>query len=108
MKILSLWKDNCLVLMATQSLSDAINCGILDIIKDSTATKIFLPNPNAKDEDGGALYRRFGLNEREIEIIAEATPKRDYYYKSDEHQRLFDLALWALGLALLAVHDTER
>jgi type IV secretion/conjugal transfer VirB4 family ATPase len=100
-------KANCLVLMATQSLSDAINSGILDIIKDSTATKIFLPNPNAKDEDGGALYRRFGLNDREIEIIAGATPKRDYYYKSDEHQRLFDLALGPLALAFVGVSDKE-
>jgi len=100
-------KANCLVLMATQSLSDAINSGILDIIKDSTATKIFLPNPNAKDEDGRALYRRFGLNDREIEIIAGATPKRDYYYKSDDHQRLFDLALGPLALAFVGVSDKE-
>jgi type IV secretion system protein VirB4 len=100
-------KANCLVLMATQSLSDAINSGLLDIIKDSTASKIFLPNPNAEDQDGGALYRRFGLNDREIEIIAGATPKRDYYYKSDEHQRIFDLALGPLALAFVGVSDKE-
>ena len=100
-------KANCLVLMATQSLSDAVNSGVLDIIKDSTASKILLPNPNAKDEDGGALYRRFGLNDREIEIIAGATPKRDYYFKTDEHQRIIDLALGPLALAFVGVSDKQ-
>ena len=33
-------KANCLVLMATQSLSDAANSGILDVIMESTATKM--------------------------------------------------------------------
>jgi type IV secretion system protein TrbE len=86
-------KANCAVIMATQSLSDASNSGIVDIIKDSCATKIFLPNPNAHDVGSGALYQRFGLNDREIEIIAGATPKREYYLRTDEHQRVFDLAL---------------
>jgi type IV secretion system protein VirB4 len=100
-------KANCLVVMATQSLSEAVNSGIVDIIKDSTATKIFLPNPNAHDADSGALYRRFGLNDREIEIIAGAIPKRQYYYKTDEHQRIFDLALGPLALAFVGVSDKE-
>lgn len=71
-------KNNCLVLMATQSLSDATNSGILDVIIESTATKIFLPNPFARDEEASALYRRMGLNTRQIEIIASAVPKRQY------------------------------
>jgi type IV secretion system protein TrbE len=100
-------KANCLVLMATQSLSDAVNSGITDIIKDSCATKIFLPNPNARDEDSGALYRRFGLNEREIEIIASAMPKREYYIHTEEHRRLIDLALGPLALAFVGVSDKD-
>ena len=75
-------KANCLVLMATQSLSDAANSGILDVIVESTATKIFLPNVYARDEDTAALYRRMGLNARQIEILATAIPKRQYYYVS--------------------------
>jgi type IV secretion/conjugal transfer VirB4 family ATPase len=105
---LRVWrKANCAVVMATQSVSDAVNSGILDIIKDSTATKIFLPNPNARDQDSGAVYRRFGLNDREIEIIAGATPKRDYYCRTDEHQRLIDLVLGPLTLAFVGVSDKE-
>ena len=70
-------KANCLVLMATQSLSDAANSGILDVIVESTATKIFLPNVYARDEDTAALYTRMGLNARQIEILATAIPKRN-------------------------------
>ena len=77
----TLRKANCLVLLATQSLSDAANSGILDNILEATATKLFLPNLYARDEDTSALYRRMGLNNRQIEILATAVPKRQYYYR---------------------------
>lgn len=100
-------KANCLVLMATQSLSDAANSGILDVIVESTATKIFLPNIYARDEDTSALYRRMGLNARQIEIIATAVPKRQYYYVSENGRRLYDLALGPLALAFVGASDKE-
>jgi type IV secretion/conjugal transfer VirB4 family ATPase len=59
-------KANCMVVMATQSLTDAAHSGILDVIVESTATKIFLPNVYARDEDTAALYRRMGLNSRQM------------------------------------------
>ncbi|MDW1542419.1 VirB4 family type IV secretion/conjugal transfer ATPase [Vibrio sp. YT-17] len=100
-------KANCLVLMATQSLSDAANSGILDVIVESTATKIFLPNVYARDEDTAALYRRMGLNSRQIEILATAVPKRQYYYVSENGRRLYDLALGPLALSFVGASDKE-
>lgn len=100
-------KSNCLVVMATQSLSDAANSGILDVIVESTATKIFLPNPFARDDDAAALYRRMGLNTRQIEILATAVQKRHYYYVSDKGRRLYDLALGPLALAFIGSTDKE-
>jgi type IV secretion system protein VirB4 len=100
-------KANCLVLMATQSLSDAANSGILDVIVESTATKIFLPNIYARDEDTAALYRRMGLNVRQIEILATAVPKRQYYYVSENGRRLYDLALGPLALSFVGASDKE-
>jgi type IV secretion system protein VirB4 len=100
-------KANCLVLMATQSLSDAANSGILDVIVESTATKIFLPNVYARDEDTAALYRRMGLNARQIEILATAIPKRQYYYVSENGRRLDDLALGPLALAFVGASDKD-
>jgi type IV secretion system protein VirB4 len=100
-------KSNCLVIMATQSLSDAANSGILDVIVESTATKIFLPNPFARDDDATVLYRRMGLNTRQIEILATAVQKRHYYYTSDKGRRLYDLALGPLALAFIGSTDKE-
>lgn len=100
-------KANCLVLMATQSLSDAANSGILDVIVESTATKIFLPNVFARDVDTAALYRRMGLNERQIEIVASAISKRQYYYVSEQGRRLYDLALGPLALAFVGASDKD-
>ena len=53
-------RANCFVLMATQSLTDAANSGIFDVIVESTATKLLLPNVYARDEDTANLYKRLG------------------------------------------------
>ncbi|MES2264569.1 MAG: VirB4 family type IV secretion/conjugal transfer ATPase [Pseudomonadota bacterium] len=103
----TLAKANCLVLMATQNMSDAANSGILDVIVESTATKIFLPNIYARDEDTAALYRRMGLNNRQIDILATAVPKRQYYYMSEYGRRLYDLALGPLALSFIGATDKE-
>ena len=100
-------KANCFVLMATQSLSDAANSGILDVIVESTATKIFLPNVYARDEDTSDLYKRMGCNTRQIEILATAIPKRQYYYVSENGRRLYDLALGPLALSFVGSTDKE-
>jgi len=104
-------KSNCLVLLATQSLSDAARSGILDVLTESCATKIFLPNPNAREENATALYQGMGLNPRQIEIIASATPKRHYYYVSEQGRRLYELALGPVALAFCGASgkdDLER
>jgi type IV secretion system protein VirB4 len=49
-----------------------------------------------------AIYRRFGLNDRQIEILARATPKRDYYCQSRRGNRLFELGLGEVALAFSA------
>jgi len=100
-------KANCLVLMATQNLSDAANSGILDVIVESTATKIFLPNVHARDEDASALYRRMGLNTRQIEILATAQAKRQYYCVSENGRRVYELALGQIALAFVGASDKE-
>ncbi len=100
-------KNNCAVILATQSMSEAVKSDILDIIRDSTASKIYLPNSSATSEDAAAVYKKMGLNNRQIEIIANAVPKRQYYYVSEEGSRLFELALGPLQLALIAVSDKD-
>lgn len=100
-------KLNCLVLLSTQSLTDAANSGILDVIIESTATKIYLPNRDARGDDASALYRQMGLNAKQIEIIATAIPKRQYYVVSEGGCRLYDAALGPLALAFAGATDKE-
>jgi type IV secretion system protein VirB4 len=103
----SMAKKNCSVLMATQSIFEAVKSGILDIIIESTACQIYLANPNARDENTSEVYKRMGLNPRQIDIIASATPKRDYYYVSEKGRRIYQLALGPLALAFVGSTDKE-
>jgi len=61
-----------------------------------------LPNDRAIEPQIMAIYRRFGLNDRQIEILARATPKRDYYCQSRRGNRLFELGLGEVALAFAA------
>jgi len=100
-------KKNVSVIFATQNLQDITDSKIAPAIMESCPTKIFLPNPNALDERLKGLYYSFGLNDSEREIIATATPKKNYYYKSVLGSRLFDLALGPCALAYCAASRKE-
>ena len=100
-------KANCAVILATQSLSDAKNSGILDVLAESRPTKIFLPNITATQEAQRELYVGMGLNETQINIIARATPKRDYYVVSPLGRRQVQLALGPKTLAFVGSSDKE-
>jgi type IV secretion system protein VirB4 len=96
----TLRKKNASVVFATQSLSDIDNSAIAPAIIESCPTRLLLPNERAVEPQITAIYRRFGLNDRQIEILARATPKRDYYCQSRRGNRLFELGLSEVGLAL--------
>jgi len=98
----TLRKKNASVVFATQSLSDIDGSNIALAIVESCPTRIFLPNERAIEPQLTAIYRRFGLNDRQIEIIARATPKRDYYCQSRRGNRLFELGLGPIALAFCA------
>lgn len=102
----TLRKKNASVVFATQSLADLdggpIASVITPVIIESCPTRIFLPNPRALEPQGAAFYRRFGLNARQTEILAGATPARDYYVQSSAGERLFELGLGPVGLAFCA------
>ncbi|OUM03349.1 conjugal transfer protein TrbE [Variovorax sp. JS1663] len=95
----TLRKKNVSVLFATQSLADVQGSSIAPAIVESCASRIFLPNPQATEPQVRSIYEAFGLNRRQIEIVATAVPKRDYYYQSRLGNRLFDLDLRAVALA---------
>ncbi|MGV1831862.1 conjugal transfer protein TrbE [Agrobacterium vitis] len=100
-------KANCAVVLATQSISDAERSGIIDVLKESCPTKICLPNGAAREAGTREFYERIGFNERQIEIVATAIPKRDYYVVSPEGRRLFDMALGPVALSFVGASGKE-
>ena len=98
----TLRKKNASVIFATQSLSDIDSSPIAPAIIESCATRLLLPNERAIEPQIMDIYRRFGLNDRQIEILARAMPKRDYYCQSRRGNRLFELGLSDVALALCA------
>jgi type IV secretory pathway VirB4 component len=103
----SLRKRNVSVVFATQSLSDIQRSTIAPALIESCPTRIFLPSPQAMEPQLRSVYEGFGLNERQIELIARATPKRDYYYHSRLGARLFELALGPVALAFAAASTPQ-
>ncbi|MGE0853211.1 MAG: conjugal transfer protein TrbE [Hyphomicrobiaceae bacterium] len=98
----TLRKKNASVIFATQSLADIDGSAIAPVIVESCPTRLFLPNERALEPQIAAIYRRFGLNDRQIEILSRATPKRDYYCQSRCGNRLFELGLSEVALAFTA------
>ncbi len=98
----TLRKKNASVVFATQSLADIESSAIAPAIVESCPTRIFLANERAFEPQIMAIYRRFGLNDRQIEILARATPRRDYYCQSRRGNRLFELGLGEAALAFTA------
>ena len=104
----TLRKKNAAVVLATQSLSEVANSPVRDVILESCPTKILLPNPEARNPATADLYRKFGLTNRQIEIIADAIPKRHYYYVSPLGRRLFDLTIEPVTLAFIGAGSKEE
>jgi type IV secretion system protein VirB4 len=98
----TLRKKNASVVFATQSLADIENSAIAPAIVESCPTRIFLPNAHAGEPQVRRIYERFGLNSRQIDIVASATPKREYYFQSQRGNRLFELGLGEVALAFAA------
>ncbi|MBD1549500.1 conjugal transfer protein TrbE [Roseibium aggregatum] len=98
-------KRNVGVVFATQSLADVADSSIAPAIIESCPQRIFLPNDRAVEPQARSAYERFGLNDRQIELIAQAMPKSQYYLQSRRGNRLFELGLGPIALAFCGASD---
>lgn len=103
----TLRKKNVSVIFSTQSLADIRDSSIAPAIIESCPSRIFLPNPQATEPQIRTIYEGFGLNARQITLVAQATPKRDYYYQSRLGNRIFDLDLGPVALAFAGASTQE-
>jgi type IV secretion/conjugal transfer VirB4 family ATPase len=92
----TLRKGNGRLVFITTSLSDLYDPATQSLtqltasILESCPTKIYLPNPSM-EESMKTLYSKMGLNDKQIQIIKEAEPKKHYYVVTPEGNRLIDL-----------------
>lgn len=100
-------KKNVAMVMATQQLNDIMNSEIFDVLTDNCKTKILLANESAEKEYIRGLYTRFGLNEKQIQLIANAVAQREYYYTSPLGNRMFRLDLGSLAMSYLGRTSLE-
>jgi type IV secretion system protein TrbE len=100
-------KKNVAVVFATQSLADIATSSIAPANIESCPTRIYLPNDRAIETQIREIYERFGLNPRQVEIIARATPKQDYYAQTAKGNRLFELDLGPLALAICSASTLQ-
>ena len=99
----TLRKRNVSVVFATQSIADIAQSDIAPAIIESCLTRILLPNAAAAEPATREVYEKLlGLNDRQLATLATATPKRHYYYTSQQGNRLIDLGLSKTELALVA------
>ena len=102
----TLRKLNVAVIFASQSLADISESSITSVLIESCLTKIYLPNDDAdKNIAITSLYQSFGLDEQECGLLANATPKKEYYIKQPNSSRLVDFNLGELALQFLSLDN---
>lgn len=104
----TLRKLNVSVIFATQSVDDALNSSIAASLLESCPSRIYLPNDRALEPNVSEKYKQLGLNEKQINIIAHAQAKRQYYYESSHGNALFDLGLSLLALKFCGINRAEE
>jgi len=104
----TLRKKNVYVVFATQEVADATSKPeLLSTILSACHTKIFLPDDEALTPAMTEAYQTVGLTTAEIQILAKAQKKRDYYYRSVKGRRLFELGLGPAALAFVGASSEQ-
>jgi type IV secretion system protein VirB4 len=103
--LLTLRKQNATVVLVAHTLAQLDAVPAKQVLVESCPTRVLLPNPEAANSANARLYHDLGLNDRELAIIAGATPKRDYYVSSPLGRRLVRVDLGPLALAFLGTPE---
>lgn len=103
----TLRKQNVAVIFASQALADVTRSPIAAAVLENCPTRIFLPNDRAREPATRSFYEAAGLNDRQVDLIAEALPKRDYYIAGRAGCRRIELELGPAALAFAAAGRPE-
>ena len=100
--------NNTYNIYLTQEVSDvAANPQLMSSLLTNCKTHIYLPNPDATIPALAAHYTAFGLTPTEIQLLAKATPKKHYFYRSPLGRRWFSLPIGPAALAFIGGSDPD-
>ena len=100
-------KLNVAVVLATQSLSDVADSGMLNVIAESCPTRIFGANLEASGVSA-EVYRQLGLSEDDCEVVSQLREKREYYIvQPPSARRVVNFDLGPLALSFCGVSSKE-
>ena len=103
-KFKTIRKQNGFLRLATQSVEDFLRLPIAKTLIEQSATKIFLPNPLAKQDD---YVNGLNLSQEEYEIIRDFQPvKRQFLVKRQDEKVICTLDLSSLGKENLMILST--
>ena len=85
----------------------AVNGDALHGVNRAAADEAIARKGRAVARREADLYRLFGLNPRQHELIACAAPTRSYYWRQPPGRRLFDLRLSGATLALCGASSPD-
>jgi type IV secretion system protein VirB4 len=100
-------KANAALMLSTQNWSDIFNSSLKDVLIETCPNKLFLPNPEATSETVRVYYEMLGVNSREIEMISRAMPKREYYQRTPNGRRLFNIGFGPVALAFVGASGPD-
>lgn len=88
----TLRKRRAIIGLATQSVFDIEKVKLSAAFNDNVRTRIYLPSAKAKS--AARVYIDFlGLSEENVDVLANAIPKRHYMIEQNRRVRLIDVAL---------------
>ncbi|TKX28257.1 type IV secretion system protein VirB4 [Campylobacter sp. MIT 12-5580] len=103
-KFKTIRKQNGFLRLATQSVEDFLKLPIAKTLIEQSATKIFLPNPLAKEDD---YVNGLNLSIDEYQIIRDFQPsKRQFLVKRQDEKVICTLDLSSLGKENLMILST--
>ncbi len=87
-------KKNASMILATQSMMELANSGLLELVNESCPTRIFLANPGI---DRKLYAETFQLNNTELELLESLVPKRNLLFKQPRYAKKLRLEVDALS-----------
>lgn len=103
----TLRKRNAYVVFSTQEIHDAMKSSIMPAILGNCKTSIYLPDKKARTPAMREVYQHVGLTEEEINKLAKAMPKDEYFFKNERGGRIFSMDLGRVALALGAASSPK-